>query len=48
MIFRAGRKIFGLIPYLMFFFYSSVDKEYLRNMNRIREFCEKIIEERKN
>ncbi len=48
MLFRAGRKIFSIIPYLMFFYYSSADKEYKRNINRIRDFCEKIIEERKN
>jgi cytochrome P450 len=48
MLFRAGRKIFSIIPYLMFFYYSAADREYKRNIKCIRDFCEKIIEERKN
>jgi hypothetical protein len=47
MLFRAGRKIFSVIPYLMFFYYSAADREYKRNIKCIRDFCEKIIEERK-
>jgi len=47
MLFRAGRKIFSVIPYLMFFYYSSADREYKRNIKCIRDFCEKIIIERK-
>jgi cytochrome P450 len=47
MIFRTGRKIFALIPYLMFFFYNSEDREYKRNIQRVRDFCESIVEERK-
>jgi cytochrome P450 len=47
MIFRPGRRIFGILPYLMFFFYSAMDREFKRNINRIRDFCENIIEERK-
>ena len=48
MLFRPGRRIFTIIPYLMFFFFSSLDKEFKRNINRLRDFCEQIIEERKN
>ena len=32
MIFRTGRKIFALIPYLMFFNYCQEDKEYAHNI----------------
>jgi cytochrome P450 len=48
MLFRAGRKIFSVVPYLMFFYYSAADREYKRNIKCIRDFCEKIIEERKS
>jgi cytochrome P450 len=47
MIFRPGRRIFAILPYLMLFFYSAADREFKRNIRRVREFCEKIIEERK-
>ncbi len=47
MLFRAGRPIFAIIPYLMFFYYSAADREYKRNIKCIRDFCESIIEERK-
>ena len=32
----------------MFFYYSAADREYKHNIKCIRDFCEKIIEERKN
>ena len=32
MIFRTGRMIFALIPYMMFFNYAQEDKEYAHNI----------------
>lgn len=47
LIYRPGRRIFSILPYLMFFFYSATDREFKRNISRIRDFCENIIEKRK-
>lgn len=47
MIFKYGRKIFAVIPYLMFFNYCQADKEYAQNVKTIRTFIEGVIEDRK-
>lgn len=47
MVFRAGRYAFTLIPYLMFFYYSKEDREYMQNIRTIRSFCNDIIERRR-
>lgn len=47
MIFRAGRYMFAAIPYLIFFYYSKDDKEYMANIRTVRNFCNSIIERRR-
>jgi len=47
LIFRTGRKIFALIPYLMFFNYCQDDRDYASNIKQIRDFCQNIIDERR-
>ena len=47
MMFRGGRYLFSVIPYMMFFFYSKEDREYKANIKTMRNFCENIINERK-
>lgn len=46
-IFRAGRYMFAVIPYMMFFYYSKEDKEYMANIHTLRNFCNSIIERRR-
>ena len=47
MIFRTGRRLFAFIPYLIFFFYSSSDREYKQNLGVVRGFCENIVKKRR-
>ncbi|TNV80196.1 hypothetical protein FGO68_gene6044 [Halteria grandinella] len=47
MIFRAGRYMFAVIPYMMFFYYSKEDREYMANIRTVRNFCLSIIERRR-
>lgn len=47
MIFRTGRRMFAFLPYMMFVNYCQVDREYSRNIKRIRDFCQNLIDERR-
>lgn len=44
--FRGMRYEISIIPYLMFFWYKNSDRECLKNIKTVREFCRKIIEKR--
>lgn len=35
------------IPYMMFFFYSKADREYMTNIRTVRSFCADIINRRR-
>ena len=48
MIFRSGRYLLALIPYLIFTYYSKEDREYLQNIKTVRTFIENLVNERKN
>ena len=47
MIFRSGRYLFAVIPYMMFLFYSKEDREYKKNLTVVRGFIENLINERR-
>lgn len=47
LLLRQGRRIFGLIPYLLFFNYTKEDREYVENIRVVRTYCEGLIEDRK-
>lgn len=47
MIFRSGRYLLALIPYLIFFYYSAEDREYMQNIKTVRTFIENLVKERK-
>lgn len=48
MIFRSGRYLLALIPYLTFFYYSAEDKEYMQNIKTVRTFIENLVNERRS
>ncbi len=44
---KLGRPIFALMPYLLFFNYSKIDREYSKNLLFIRDYCEGLLEDRR-
>lgn len=45
--FRTARYEMCVVPFLMFFYYTKSDREALRNIKTVRQFCRDLIEERK-
>ena len=45
--FRGMRKEVAFIPYLVFFYYTKKDRECMQNVKTCREFCRKLVLERK-
>ena len=45
--FRSARYEIVLVPYLLFFYYTKTDREMLRNIILVRNYCRKLIKERR-
>jgi cytochrome P450 len=45
--FRGMRYEISLIPYLLFFWYSSKDRECITNIKTVRDFCRDLIDKRR-
>ncbi len=45
--FRGMRTEIAFVPYLVFFYYTKKDRECLQNVRTCREFCNKLVLERK-
>jgi len=44
---RQGRHAITLLPYLLFFNYTTADRENARNILLVRNFCQKLIDDRR-
>lgn len=47
MAFRTAEYEYCIIPFLIFAYYTRADRELLRNVRRVREFCRDLIAERR-
>ena len=45
--FRGMRTEIAFVPYLVFFYYTKKDRECLKNVRTCRDFCRKLVEERR-
>ena len=45
--FRGMRSEIAFVPYLVFFYYTKKDRECLKNVRTCRDFCRKLVEERR-
>jgi len=45
--FRGMRTEIAFVPYLVFFYYTKKDRDCLKNVRTCRDFCRKLVEERR-
>lgn len=45
--FRSAREEVILLPYIMFFYYSKADKEFLQNTKAVRGFAKELLLKRR-